>query len=313
MFFLSFIEKMPQIAINYNDDRGRANRENGTNRARNRRRRQQYQMARALQQQEAPVINFEEQVRRQFNSRDVMDLRPLKRLSAVVLLIILMGRKSLLTEACLLMTGNTSRAAAELRAMIDPDYQWVNDLQADFEKHHDPRFSASSRHYILQYETRSEEDNQAFIRRLRRDDFVVNDHRLLLEIVNLIDNQLVEEVNRDVIIYEFLRVLPDSLLTAMAADFFCTKCNELLVGKKELGKHMHLMHKEDIEPQAQRDEIYEDENNYIKILRNTRMKRKIYRMFGDRQQSLQFQKSHRLQMTFTSEEHGVMTYDLNDD
>ena len=130
---------MPQIVINYNDDRGRANRANGANRVRNRRRRQQYQMARALQQQEAREINFEEQVRRQFNSRDVMDLRPIRRLSAVVLLIMIMGRKSLLTETCLLMTGNTSRAVAQLRAMIDPDYVWIDTLQGDFDKHHDTR------------------------------------------------------------------------------------------------------------------------------------------------------------------------------
>ena len=126
----------------------------------------------------------------------------------------------------------------------------------------------------------------------------------------MIDNQLCENVNREVIIYEVLRVLPDALITAASAEFFCSKCNELLIGKKELGKHMHLMHKEDIEPRVQADEIYEDENNYMKILRQTRLKREIYTMFGSREQAIHFQNSHRVQMTFTSEEHGEATYDL---
>ena len=130
---------MPQIQIQYNDDRGRANRENPAHRLRLRRRRQQAQMARALQQEDRREIIFEEEVRRKFNSTDVMELRPLRRILPVILQIIMTGRKSLLTESCLLMTGSTSRACSELRLLVDPDYNWNHVLQPDFEKYEDPR------------------------------------------------------------------------------------------------------------------------------------------------------------------------------
>lgn len=125
---------MPQIVINYDDDRGRANRERAARTVRNRRRRQQYQMARALAAEERPEVRFDEQVRRRFTSEIVKDLRPLSRLLAVIALIMISGRRSLLTESTLLMTGSTSRACAELRAHIDPDYEWIDEMQPDFEK-----------------------------------------------------------------------------------------------------------------------------------------------------------------------------------
>lgn len=165
----------------------------------------------------------------------------------------------------------------------------------------------------MKYVSHDEDANRTFIRRLRGDDFSVNDNRLLFEIVNLIDNSLVDRVSRDVIIYEFNRVLPDSLLRAATAEYYCSKCNDLMVTKKELRTHLHLMHREDVEDAAPADNIVDDEeNNYVKILRNARTKRKIYTMFGDRQQALHFQKSHRVQMTFTSEEFGVAHFDLTD-
>jgi hypothetical protein len=68
---------MPQIVVNYDDDRGRANRERAARTVRNRRRRQQYQMARALQEQERPEVRFEEEVRRRFTTDIVKELRPL--------------------------------------------------------------------------------------------------------------------------------------------------------------------------------------------------------------------------------------------
>jgi|SaaInlStandDraft_1057018.scaffolds.fasta_scaffold90638_3 hypothetical protein len=129
---------MPQIVINYDDDRGRANRERAARVVRNRRRRQQYQMARALQEQERPNVRFEEEVRRRFTTDIVKELRPLSRLLSVIALIMISGRRSLLTESTLLMTGSTSRACAQLRAHIDPHYDWIDDMQPDFEKIEDP-------------------------------------------------------------------------------------------------------------------------------------------------------------------------------
>lgn len=127
------------IQINYNDDRGRANRENRARRLRNQRRRQQAQMARALQEQERQEITFEEQVRRKFNSKDVQELRQVRRLLPTILLMMMSGKKTLLTESTLLMSGNTSRAVSALRSIIDPDYNWIDTFQNDFEKYHDPR------------------------------------------------------------------------------------------------------------------------------------------------------------------------------
>jgi nucleotidyltransferase/DNA polymerase involved in DNA repair len=126
------------IEINYNDDRGRAHRQNAAHRLRLQRRRQQAQMARALQQQERPEVSFEEQVRRRFSSEIVKDLRPLSRLLSVIALILMTGRRSLLTESTLLMTGSTSRACAQLRGLIDPEYIWIDVMQPDFEKIDDP-------------------------------------------------------------------------------------------------------------------------------------------------------------------------------
>jgi nucleotidyltransferase/DNA polymerase involved in DNA repair len=126
------------IQINYNDDRGRAHRQNAAHRLRLQRRRQQAQMARALQEQERPEIAFEEQVRRRFSSEIVKDLRPLSRLLSVIALILMTGRRSLLTESTLLMTGSTSRACAQLRTLIDPDFIWIDVMQPDFEKIDDP-------------------------------------------------------------------------------------------------------------------------------------------------------------------------------
>lgn len=120
-------------------------------------------------------------------------------------------------------------------------------------------------------------------------------------------------MGREVVIYEFTRVLPDALLRAAAAEYFCSKCNDLFVTKKELRTHLHLMHKEDVEDAAPaRNEVDNEENNYVKILRQTRLKRKIYTMFGTREQSLQFQKAHRVLMHVHTEEHGEAIYDLTD-
>lgn len=141
----------------------------------------------------------------------------------------------------------------------------------------------------------------------------MNDAHLTFEIVNLIDNDIIRKVGRDVILYEFKRILPDALLRAAAAEYYCSKCNELFITKKEVHTHMNLMHKEDIEdPQAEQHTVDEEENRHVKVLRNTRLKRQIYRMLNTQEKILQFQRANRLKVNVYTEEHGDAEYDLTD-
>ena len=76
---------------------------------------------------------------------------------------------------------------------------------------------------------------------------------------------------------------------------------------------MNLMHKEDIEdPQAAQHTVDEEENRHVIVLRNTRLKRQIYRMLNTQEKILQFQRANRLKVNVYTEEHGDAEYDLTE-
>ena len=58
-------------------------------------------------------------------------------------------------------------------------------------------------YFILQFINYDEAENRIFIRRLRRDDFFVNNDRLMLDIVNLVDPEIINKISNEVIKFEF--------------------------------------------------------------------------------------------------------------
>ena len=135
----------------------------------------------------------------------------------------------------------------------------------------------------------------------------------MLDIVNLVDPDIIRKISHEVIKFEFRRILPEAILRAATAEYFCVKCCDVMVTKKELRNHMQLMHKEHLENTVPAEQaVDQEENEYLKTLRNTRLKRQIYTMLNTRQKALQFQHAERITFNIFSENHGNAAYELTE-
>lgn len=130
------------------DDQGRVNRERARNRGRRDRHNENRREARALAREarenrlnlpaaEEAQDAMERELREEYSDQDVTDLNDSPRLASVILLAVILGQRSALSETCQLHAAN--RYLRDIREKLENGFEWNDELGDHFQLHHDQR------------------------------------------------------------------------------------------------------------------------------------------------------------------------------
>jgi hypothetical protein len=305
---------MPRLADP--EDQGRRRREQNRDNHR-RRQRQARQDALALQRERreealnAPeevekMEKMEQLLRAEFQDEEVTELSEIPRISAVIILGVILGQTSVLSEK--IAISNARRYFRLIREKLENGFNWNNEDGAHFVPHHDQRFEPTSASYIYHHDLHDADGNFHFIRRfMKKAAFQLNNHEIVTTIYDMIDRRIKLHVDPKVLIYRWNQMIPKAIIRAAFSQYFCADCGCLLIDKRELKRHMMLKHRNDVKTQHRRRAAEENEEELLlRIVKRSKLKRHIFGSLNNAEIAESFRCADRMTWTLHNDEAGTM-------